>query len=62
MLTSKELLQLLTDVLTDDASSRSHIRADYSKFKPKMTDGDARLFASVKYLRDFIDDSHDIEK
>ena len=61
MLTANEQFKLLTDILTDDAEVKSRIRADYSKFKPKMSDSDARLFASVKFLRRFIADSLESE-
>jgi hypothetical protein len=57
MITAAQMLDLLATVLTDDPGSKSRIRADYSKFKPKMTDADARLLASLKYLRSMIDDS-----
>lgn len=57
MLTTNELLTLLTDVLSDDSGLKSRIRQDYTKFKPKMSDADARLFASISFLRRFIDDT-----
>lgn len=61
MLTANDLLKLLTDTLTDDAASRSGIQTDYRKFRSKMTDSDARLFASVSFLRRFIADSLESE-
>ena len=54
-LSAPELIKMLTDILGHDSSSKSSIQADYSRFRPKMTDDDARLFTSVKFLRDYID-------
>jgi hypothetical protein len=54
MLTSKEILRLLTEILSDDFDSKSRIRNDYEKFKPKMSDSDAKLLSSVKYLKSLI--------
>jgi hypothetical protein len=57
MITAAQMIDLLATVLTDDATSKSLIRADYAKFKPKMSDSDARLFTVANYLRRAIDDN-----
>jgi hypothetical protein len=61
-MTAEQLLNLLTEILGQDAGSKSRIRANYAKFKPKMADSDARLFAAVSFLRRFLDDSLESEE
>jgi len=56
MLTANQLLDLLTDVLAENGLSKSHIRSYYNNLASKMSSTDARLFASVKYLKALIDD------
>jgi hypothetical protein len=53
---------MMTDILGKNAASKNLVRANYSKFKPKMSGGDARLFASISFLRRFIDDTLESEK
>jgi hypothetical protein len=59
---AEQLLNMMTDILGKDAASKSLVRAAYAKFKPKMSDGDARLFAYISFLRRFIDDTRDSVK
>ena len=51
-ITAAALLDLLTDVLADDAGSQSRLRADYGKFRTRVDDSDARMLAAVKFLKD----------
>jgi len=56
MLTANQLLDLLSDVLAEKGLSKSAIKSNYNNLKQKMSAEDARLFASVKFLRDLIAD------
>jgi hypothetical protein len=51
MLTADMILKLLTDTLTSDFSAKYRIRSDYEKYKRQMSDADARLLATAKYLK-----------
>ena len=59
-ITAAALLDLLADVLADDAGSQSRLRADYGKFRTRASDSDARMLAAVKFLKDLI--SHPIRR
>lgn len=54
MITAPAMLQLLTDLLADDAASQSRIRLDYNRFRARVSDSEARMLAAVKYLKDLI--------
>jgi len=52
--TAAQLITLLADILADDTAAKSSIRADYNKFKSKLSDSDARMLTAAKYLRSLI--------
>lgn len=62
MTRAEQLINMMTDILGKDAASKSRVRVAFNKYKTKMNDGDARLFAALTYLRKLLDDNPESQK